>query len=438
MKSYNIKDFYKKIDFGIITIREDEFTAVLKYFQPIGIVRGQFRYVICKLTASDKTEYWIAITRCIEQGTLGGQNATQAFIQDFDPDWLLLIGIGGGVPHEDFSLGDVVLASRLHDFSIEAVNENKASEYNNQGGPMHPEIQNFLSILPGIKANLGNWFEKIEPPYPEIDLDDKNFYGQTEWKDKLKKHLMDRFKSDSALQNPKFTITEFASSNRLIKSTKLLEYWRTTARNVRTVEMELAGIYSAARTKNKEYPILAIKGISDIVGFKRDAAWTEFACYSAAAFAFALLTTGFLKEGIQGKNYVSPIKESSIHINSEEKLNTILKNAENLLLYTGKDGILWDDQYQLASLGTKNLKNLALETLEELSPYFHKSPIETKLIISNLKQKIENLFLDIESGLFELRNGQHDWPRKVASKLKIENGINAIKSVILEIKELLG
>ena len=36
---------------------------------------------------------------------------------------------------------------------------------------------------------------------------------------------------------------------------------------------------------------LAIRGISDVVGFKRHPDWTAYACETAAAFAKALLLT---------------------------------------------------------------------------------------------------------------------------------------------------
>jgi hypothetical protein len=51
--------------------------------------------------------------------------------------------------------------------------------------------------------------------------------------------------------------------------------------------MESGGVYRAARDR---CPMLAIRGISDIVGLKRADAWTKYACASAAAF-----TRGFLR-----------------------------------------------------------------------------------------------------------------------------------------------
>jgi nucleoside phosphorylase len=53
--------------------------------------------------------------------------------------------------------------------------------------------------------------------------------------------------------------------------------------------MELGGVYVAGQRINRQYPVLAIRGISDIVGFKRDDEWTKYACKTAAAFAIALV-----------------------------------------------------------------------------------------------------------------------------------------------------
>jgi nucleoside phosphorylase len=63
-------------------------------------------------------------------------------------------------------------------------------------------------------------------------------------------------------------------------------------RQVVAVEMESAGIYKATHGR---VPFLAIRGISDVVGFKRDPDWTAYACETAAAFAQAFLRTQPIK-----------------------------------------------------------------------------------------------------------------------------------------------
>jgi nucleoside phosphorylase len=45
----------------------------------------------------------------------------------------------------------------------------------------------------------------------------------------------------------------------------------------------------ADQTVRCSRPFLAIRGISDVVGFTRDHDWTTYACEAAAAFTRALL-----------------------------------------------------------------------------------------------------------------------------------------------------
>ena len=73
-----------------------------------------------------------------------------------------------------------------------------------------------------------------------------------------------------------------------MKDPELLFPWIATARDIRAVEMESGGVYRAARER---CPMLAIRGISDLVGLKRSDDWTKFACASAAAFTRAYLRT---------------------------------------------------------------------------------------------------------------------------------------------------
>jgi hypothetical protein len=72
MKRQEIEKFKGKIDFGIITIREDEYLAVLKYFGNQYWVRGEQTYVINSLKTDTELTYWIAIVRCSEQGISEG------------------------------------------------------------------------------------------------------------------------------------------------------------------------------------------------------------------------------------------------------------------------------------------------------------------------------------------------------------------------------
>jgi hypothetical protein len=58
--------------------------------------------------------------------------------------------------------------------------------------------------------------------------------------------------------------------------------------------MEISGAYEAARSISGDLPVIVIRGISDIIGFKRDSKWTEYACQTAASFCRAMLTSAVL------------------------------------------------------------------------------------------------------------------------------------------------
>ncbi len=293
----DLSEIREKIDFGIITIREDEFRSVLRRFPKYAETEGNQRYVISAIETITGDYNLLAIVRCPEQGEGEGQNVARNMILDLNPNWLILVGIAGGVPSDEYTLGDVVVATRLHDFSVGADIENRGIEYEVRGGPMHPAVKDLLGILPSMDSELGDWNNKksIGMKRPAIHLRSSNFYGDEDWVRDTRGTLMRHFGKNVRPRGPKVITGSIASSDRLIKNTSTIAEWRKSARQIQAVEMELAGVYQAARQKEREYPILAIRGISDIVGFKRHQDWTTYACHSAASFTFALLKTRVIK-----------------------------------------------------------------------------------------------------------------------------------------------
>lgn len=290
----NARDLKGKVDFGIITIREDEFAAILKRFHPVDHAQGERLYGIARSQTTGAESYIVSTVRCIEQGTGEAQNVANDLISDLDPTWILLVGIGGAVPASEFTLGDVIAATRLHDFCIEARLEDHLPEYSIAGGPMHKSVQAWLAHLTAMEDKLSGWNTdaSIGVTRPQASLSPDAFYGDRAWQDKVLKSISKHFGDGVKARPPLVVAGPLASSDRLIKDSTVLKEWQRTARHIHGIEMELAGVYRAARKNiGREYPILAIRGISDIVGFNRDDAWLDYACNSAAAFSSALLKT---------------------------------------------------------------------------------------------------------------------------------------------------
>lgn len=96
------------IDIGILTIRDDEFRAVLDAFpDDHAIYRGRHReYTLRSADAGGGARYRLALLRQIEQGNGEAQEAARDLIDDVQPSLLLVVGIAGGVPSDDVTLGD--------------------------------------------------------------------------------------------------------------------------------------------------------------------------------------------------------------------------------------------------------------------------------------------------------------------------------------------
>ena len=159
------------IDIGVLTIRDDEFKAVLKAFpddQQIYQTR-HCEYAQRTADAGQGRRYRLAILRQIEQGNGEAQEAARDLIDDFHPSLLLVVGVAGGLPSDDLSLGDVVLSTRIVDFSLEAHKFQEQTTYNLGGGPIPKAIATGVANLAAREAELGEWWHSL-PPKPKMTL----------------------------------------------------------------------------------------------------------------------------------------------------------------------------------------------------------------------------------------------------------------------------
>ena len=272
----------KKAKIGIITIREDEYGAVTQRL-PGNPWTGPKTATLYH--RSDN----VFIIRCIDQGEGEAQLVASNLAIDIDPSLILLVGIGGAVPENEFSLGDVVFSTRISDMCTEAAFEGGEREIAMAGGPLHPKINRILRIFPTIVDSLEKWntVESIGCVLPSVNFSPKNFYGNKNWKNNVKHVLKHNFPEEGYVRNRKAVSGTIASGNKLVKDTNLIKQWKKHARQIIAVEMEAAGVYRIASEKN--IPFAAIRGISDIVGYKRVHEWTSFACHSAASFALSFI-----------------------------------------------------------------------------------------------------------------------------------------------------
>ena len=281
---------FPKVDIGIVTIRDDEFRAVLAAFpDKVGTHQGASRaYTLRHADAGGGERYRIAVLRLVEQGQGEAQDAVRDLLDDLGPRLVLVVGIAGGRPSHDIQLGDVVVSTRIHDFTVEARTAGEPTTYAMTGGPIDKALAALVANLAAREDELGDWTANL-PPRPPVSWTKKGqLYGPPEWQRELRNALERHHGPKATLRAPVYAAGPIASSDRRVKDPELLIPWLQAARGLLAIEMEAGGVYRAARER---CPMLAIRGISNLVGLERSDAWTQYACASAAAFARAFLRT---------------------------------------------------------------------------------------------------------------------------------------------------
>jgi hypothetical protein len=203
------------VDIGILTIRDDEFRAVLSAFgDGHGIYRGRHReYTLRTADAGLDDRYRLAILRQIEQGNGEAQEAARDLIDDLQPSLLLVVGIAGGLPSDDITLGDVVLSQPAYTISA-----SKPASFKRTRRTMSGVARFAKSIAAGIanlgarESDLGNWWAEL-PPKPSVKLGAGKLYGPKTWQRDVREKLQVHYGKNVAARAPLFGAGPIGSSD---------------------------------------------------------------------------------------------------------------------------------------------------------------------------------------------------------------------------------
>src|SRR6185503_11419600 len=244
-------DSSSEVDIGIVTIRDDEFRAVLAVFPDrLGTRKGARRpYTIRRADAGRGERYRIAVLRLTEQGQGEAQDAARDLIEELAPRLVLVVGIAGGRASDDLTLGDVVVSTRVHDFTVEARKAGEPPTYDVTGGPIDKALAALVSNLAAREDELGDWTADL-PTRPPVSWTKRGqLYGPAGWQRDLRERLEHHHGPAAAPRAPTYAAGPIASSDRLVKDPELLIAWLDAARSLLAIEMESGGVYRAARER---------------------------------------------------------------------------------------------------------------------------------------------------------------------------------------------
>ncbi|MFT3774660.1 MAG: tetratricopeptide repeat protein [Minicystis sp.] len=273
------------VDVGILALTAEDFEAVSDRLpDPGGIARGTREFVIRHAGEGRLT----ALVRGWSGDRVDPARAAAALIEEIAPSWIVVVGLGSAVPAEEPSLGDVLVATSVLDHGAHAVLGDGTHAF--ASAPLHPDAVALAAQL--ATSDLGAWSTTaaIGREAPAIDLSLRSFYGTKKTKADVLAIL--RRRAESAPRPPRlFTGAVLASDGRLDEA-DLLDAFLRAPRRFRAVETETAGVYGVAFARG--VPVIAVRGIADVIGARRQSAWAEHARHAAASFATALVRSGLL------------------------------------------------------------------------------------------------------------------------------------------------
>ena len=228
-ETIHINQLRGHIDFAVIAIRHDEYAAVIRRFpHTSAVIGGRQGYRYCRAVRRDGKSVRIAFIRSSSQGHSPAQVAASKAIADLDPKWLVLVGIAGGVPSNEFSLGDVLLADSFLDFSVTAAKQDKVPELRTRGGPIHRDLEPILADLQAGNPNWANGTPPLLLLFPshnsrfQNDITSECYYGPNSHRESVRDALLHNFPDLQNLRPPIVDTGALATSNELVKDTDKL------------------------------------------------------------------------------------------------------------------------------------------------------------------------------------------------------------------------
>jgi nucleoside phosphorylase len=254
-------------DFVIVTALEEERDAVLGKLpnpQKLGPFGDDIRVYFSSnlpVTFPDGSAgtYHVIALLLLGMGRVEAATATIDAIRRWNPRHILLIGIAGGIAEEGIRLGDILVSTQVVDYELQKLT------------PEEPEIR---------------W--EVHQADPRLVGAARNF-SDSDW---LNMITVER----PARGRPMRHMGPVASGDKVIAAAEILAKYRDKWPKLIGVEMEAAGVATAAFQAAQQPGFFMVRGVSDLADANKNSArvkkWRLYACDIAASYAIALLKNG--------------------------------------------------------------------------------------------------------------------------------------------------
>lgn len=255
------------IDFLLITALPEERDAVLQRLPGYQMARpaagdaSVYYRATLPATYSDgtRTSYELVVTFPPEMSRAPAAALAATAIARWQPSYVLLVGIAGGIGTNGVALGDLLIANRIIDYEV-AKAQSEALSRRWHSYDVHAGLLQRAMAFTGWR-----WHGPVAAARPEPGRPERHF-------------------------------GPIASGDKVVEDPSLLNDLLQTWPKLIGVEMEAGGVAPAARQSNPPPGFFMVRAASDLAdpdkGSPEVRGWRPYACAVAAAFAVAFLRSG--------------------------------------------------------------------------------------------------------------------------------------------------
>jgi nucleoside phosphorylase/tetratricopeptide (TPR) repeat protein len=255
------------IDFVIVTALPEERDAVLEKlpgYQQLPATMDDIRTYFqadLHVTFPDQANgvYRIIVVCLIGMGRLQALAAAADAIRQWQPRYILLVGIAGGIANREVQIGDILISDQIVDYELQKITDD--------GPEIRYEVQ------------------RADPRMLDFCINFKN----DAWQKLIQIKRPNRGK-------PRIHVGPIASGDKVIAFGDVLAKYREVWSKLIGVEMEAAGVATAAFQSPYKPGFFMVRGVSDLADENKAstsvAKWRSYACAVAASFTIELLKNG--------------------------------------------------------------------------------------------------------------------------------------------------
>ena len=243
-------------DFAIIVALEKELEALLRFFPTLEkvVLSPQSRTYYRGLVVAEDgfTTYRVIATLLQSMGNLQSATATTEIIREWNPRYVVMCGIAGGLRRGFQQLGDVVVGTSVVYYEMSKVLE------------------------------AGTQIRPVTYPADSLMIDRAlHLHQGSAWRARLPA------RPDSVQSGPSFPAVHFgalASGEKVIASAEEATRLLDLDPRMCAVEMEAGGVATSAFAVANRVGFFVVRSICDFADRQKDDSWQYFAAYAAASF----------------------------------------------------------------------------------------------------------------------------------------------------------